>query len=110
MKKRIIPECNFKKESKYESGNPRFHKDGSEEHIIVGKAYEFKPSGTIVVCIDEDLETFTGIVVRRSIKKDSNNKRYKLGKVIKNLDSSNISWWKLKGGIPKLSEEIAVSV
>lgn len=91
------------RKAKWESGNPRFKLDGKEEHAIVGKVYEYKPTGLIVLCIAEDLETFTGLVVKKA-RKDKEGAKYKVGKKLKDLNTFNTDWWKVEGGIPDLYE------
>lgn len=63
----------------------------------IGKAYKFIWSDVIVLCIDEDLETFTGVIIKSSSKA----KGYTVGSVSKNWNSDS-DWIPLKGKIKKL--------
>lgn len=64
-------------------------------NAIIGKAYKWKLSGAIFLCIYEDLETWTGIVIQKHTIKDCVDK-VKLGQIY-SLNADSEYWIKIKG-------------
>lgn len=64
-------------------------------NAIVGNAYKWKLSGAIFLCIYEDLETWTGIVIQKHTIKECENK-VKLGQIY-SLNADSKYWIKIKG-------------
>lgn len=62
--------------------------------IEVGRAYRWTKDGPTFLCIDYDLETFTGVCIEPGTVEP-----LKLGKVQDDLNADGTEWYRLRGKI-----------
>lgn len=77
-------------------------------NAIVGKAYKWKPSGAIFICIAEDLETWIGVVIYKNIKGCAKEYKVKLGQV-HSLNADSNLWIPIEGKL-KISEQDSFNI